>query len=113
VRVPTVVGCVWFEKSQRGHCYTQQGTTVAAPVSFIKQFIEKGMFEDFERGPAVGGNSGGFNEAKPLTTSPPPPASPSPSAGLTALDIRPVMASVPAVSVLTGDAPAKGASNAR
>ncbi|MDO9357824.1 MAG: zonular occludens toxin domain-containing protein [Polaromonas sp.] len=50
VRVPVIAGCVWFDKSQRGHCYTQQGTLLTPPADFIKQYIAKGMFEDFDRG---------------------------------------------------------------
>ena len=78
VRVPAIAGCVWFEKTSRGHCYTQPGTQVFPPVSFIKQFIERGMFEDFERGPAVGEVAGGGqrppDNSRPLTR--PPPALP-------------------------------------
>lgn len=54
VRVPTVAGCVWFEKSKRGHCYTQQGTILKPPESFIRQYVAHGMFEDHERGPGLG-----------------------------------------------------------
>ncbi|MDP2818319.1 MAG: zonular occludens toxin domain-containing protein [Polaromonas sp.] len=70
VRVPTVAGCVWFEKTQRGHCYTQQGTLLTPPNDFIKQYIQRGMFEDHERGPGlanvVQGNKAP-DESKPLT----------------------------------------------
>lgn len=74
VRVPTVAGCVWFEKSQRGHCYTQQGTLLTPPADFIKQYIARGMFEDHERGPSTGQQVAGTrppDESSPLTRPPP------------------------------------------
>lgn len=73
VRVPTVSGCVWFEKTKRGHCYTQQGTLLTPPADFIKQYIERGMFEDHERGPSLsqgGASPKGPDDAKPLTRPP-------------------------------------------
>lgn len=71
VRVPVVAGCIWSETSQRGHCVTQQGTVVSPPPQFIKQFVARGMFEDFERGPALGQQfvKSGPDEGKPLTRS--------------------------------------------
>lgn len=73
VRVPTVAGCVWFEKSQRGTCYTQQGTLITPPADFIRQYVAHGMFEDHERGPGIGqpvGTQKGPDEAKPITRPP-------------------------------------------
>lgn len=77
VRVPTVAGCVWFEKSKRGHCYTQQGTILRPPESFIRQYVAHGMFEDHERGSALsqpGVPGKGPEDAKPITR--PPPTAP-------------------------------------
>jgi len=84
VRVPTVSGCVWFEKTQRGNCYTQQGTIVSPPVAFIKQYVAHGMFEDYERGPGLAQGQGvtyGPDEAKPITR---PPIDKPPSEGVPA-----------------------------
>lgn len=53
VRVPTIVGCVQAAKG-KAHCYTQQGTRITPPGEFIAQFIERGMFEDYDRGPDLG-----------------------------------------------------------
>jgi hypothetical protein len=73
VRVPTIAGCVWFEASKRGHCYTQQGTQTFPSPDFIKQYIAKGMFEDHERGPALNQRPDadkGPDESRPLTRPP-------------------------------------------
>lgn len=102
VRVPTIVGCVWLPKSKRGHCYTQQGTKTFPGEAFIKQYVENGMFEDYERGPELGyvvaGRQVAPDAAKPVTR-PPPADLPS----LTAMSVRPVLEPVEAQSTVARD----------
>lgn len=80
VRVPVIAGCVWMHKQSKGHCYSQQGTRIAQTETFIKQFIERGMFEDFDRGSDLGasGSSPAPNDSTPITKPPPRPI-PSPA----------------------------------
>ena len=53
VRVPSIVGCV-MAASGKAQCYSQQGTKISPPKDFIVQYLENGMFEDYERGPEIG-----------------------------------------------------------
>lgn len=54
VRVPSIAGCIWSEKSNKGTCYTQQGTLITPPADFIKQYVKNGMFQDYDSGSALG-----------------------------------------------------------
>lgn len=54
VRVPVVSGCIWNNSKNIGYCYTQQGTRMTMSKQFITQYIERGMFEDFDRGVGLG-----------------------------------------------------------
>lgn len=56
-RVPVPVGCVLYQGDGRGSfCITQQGTRFTPPLDFIRSFIEKGFFLDFD--PDGGGRDG-------------------------------------------------------
>lgn len=80
VRVPTIAGCIWHEKKNKGTCYTHQGSLITPPADFIKQYVKNGMFQDFDSGPALGqqvvaGGPKPPDAASPITR-PPPPVSP-------------------------------------
>jgi zona occludens toxin len=55
VRVPVIVGC-WVQSKDggEGFCITQQGSRLKLPREFMAQFIERGMFVDFDPGPPLG-----------------------------------------------------------
>jgi zona occludens toxin len=55
VRVPVIVGC-WIQAKDggEGFCITQQGSRLMLPREFMAQFIERGMFVDFDPGPPLG-----------------------------------------------------------
>lgn len=49
VRVPVFVGCVI--QGDTSYCVTQQGTKQYPPPEFVRSFIERGWFRDFDKGP--------------------------------------------------------------
>ncbi len=47
--VPVPVGCVLYDGAGTGSfCVTQQGTRFVPPLAFVKSFVERGFFLDFE-----------------------------------------------------------------